>query len=124
MNIQNILNDKSFQVGFTAFLVFLVIAFPPLFKMVDSVLAKVLGKRIGSNYYSVLLLHAIFVGILTFLFTSYILKPVYKMLTTHDVAKSSDKKSSDKKSSNKKSSDKKTLEKFSVGGNLTCGGGK
>jgi len=115
MNIQNILNDKSFQVGFTAFLVFLVIAFPPLFKMVDSVLAKVLGKRIGSNYYSVLLLHAIFVGILTFLFTSYILKPIYKMLTTHDVAKASDKETNKKK---------KTLEKFSVGGNLTCGGGK
>ena len=119
MNIQNILNDKSFQVGFTAFLVFLVIAFPPLFKNVDHLFAKVFGKRIGTNYYTVLLLHAIFVGILTFLFTSYILKPVYKMLTTHDVAKSSDKKSSDKKSSNKK-----TLEKFSVGGNLTCGGGK
>ena len=111
MNIQNILNDKSFQVGFTTFLVFLIIAFPPLFKIVDRVLAKVFGKRIGSNYYSVLLLHAIFVGILTFVFTSYILRPIYKMLTTHDASKSDDKP-------------KKTLEKFSVGGNLTCGGGK
>jgi len=115
MNIQNILHDKSFQVGLTGFLVFLVIAFPPLFKNVDRLFAKVFGKRIGSNYYSVLLLHTIFVGILTFLFTSYILKPIYKMLTIHDVAKSSD-KASDKP--------KKTLEKFSVGGNLTCGGGK
>jgi len=38
------------------------------------------------------------------------------MLTTHDVAKSDDKKSSDKS--------KKTLENFSVGGKMTCGGGK
>jgi len=52
-----------------------------------------------------------------FLFTSYILKPVFRMLTTHDVAKSNDKKSNDKKP-------KKTLENFSVGGKMTCGGGK
>tara|TARA_B110000211_G_scaffold100411_1_gene116856 strand:+ start:307 stop:645 length:339 start_codon:yes stop_codon:yes gene_type:complete len=112
MNIQSILDNKSFQVAFTASLVFLVAAFPPLFKNVDRLFAKVLGKRIGSNYYSVLLLHAIIVGILMFLFTSYILKPVFKMLTTYDVAKSNDKKP------------KKTLENFSVGGKMTCGGGK
>jgi hypothetical protein len=115
MNIQSVLDNKSFQVAFTASLVFLVAAFPPLFKNVDRLFAKVLGKRIGSNYYSVLLIHAIFVGILMFLFTSYILKPVFKMLTTHDVAKSDDKKSNDKKP-------KKTLENFSVGGKMTCGG--
>ena len=109
MNIQSILIDKSFQISFTASLVFLVAAFPPLFKNVDRLFAKVFGKRIGSNYYTVLLIHAIIVGILMFLFTSYILKPVYKMLTTHDVAKSNDKP-------------KKTLENFSVGGKMTCGG--
>jgi hypothetical protein len=111
MNIQSILIDKSFQIAFTASLVFLVAAFPPLFKNVDRLFAKVFGKRIGSNYYTVLLIHAIIVGILMFLFTSYILKPVYKMLTTHDVAKLNDKP-------------KKTLENFSVGGKMTCGGGK
>ena len=116
MNIQSVLDNKSFQVAFIASLVFLVAAFPPLFKNVDRLFAKVLGKRIGSNYYSVLLIHAIFVGILMFLFTSYILKPVFKMLTTHDVAKSDDKKPDDKKP-------KKTLENFSVGGKMTCGGG-
>ena len=110
MNIQSILDDKSFQVAFTASLVFLVAAFPPLFSMVDRLLSKTLGKRIGSNYYIVLLIHAVVVGVLMFLFTSYILKPIYKMLTTHDVAKSNDSKP------------KKTLENFSVGGGLTCGG--
>ena len=110
MNIQSILKDKSFQVAFTASLVFLIAAFPPLFKNIDRLLAKGFGKRIGSNYYTVLLIHAIIVGILMFLFTSYILKPVFKMLTTHDVAKSNDKKP------------KKTLENFSVGGKMTCGG--
>jgi hypothetical protein len=37
------------------------------------------------------------------------------MLTTHDVAKSEDKKSEKPKN---------ILEKFSVGGKMTCGGGK
>ena len=67
-------------------------------------------------FYIPLFIHAIVVGILMFLFVSYILKPVFKMLTTHDVAKSSNKKSDDKP--------KKILEKFSVGGKMTCGGGK
>ena len=104
INIQIILNNKSFQVAFTASLVFLVAAFPPLFKNVDRLLAKGLGKRIGSNYYTVLLIHAVIVGVLMFLFTSYILKPVYHILTTHDVAKS------DKQSSKPK----KTLENFTL----------
>ena len=115
MNIQSILNDKSFQIAITSSLVFLVVAFPPLFKFIDRLIAKTLGKRIGSNYYTVLLIHAVVVGVLMFLFTSYILKPVFKMLTTHDIAKSKDKKS-DKP--------KKILENFSVGGKMTCGGGK
>ena len=97
-------------------MVFLVVAFPPLFKFVDRLIAKGFGKRVGNNYYTVLLLHAIVVGVLMFLFTSYILKPVFKMLTTHDVAKSEDKKSEDKS--------KNILENFSVGGKMTCGGGK
>ena len=109
MSIQSILNNKSFQVAFTASLVFLVAAFPPLFAIVDKLLSKAMGKRIGSNYYTVLLIHAVIVGVLMFLFTSYILKPVYRMLTTHDDGK-------DKQ--------KKTLENFSVGGQMTCGGGK
>ena len=112
MNIQNILNDNSFQIAFTSSLVFLVVAFPPLFKFVDRLIAKGFGKRVGSNYYTVLLLHAIVVGVLMFLFTSYILKPVFKMLATHDVAKKTDDKP------------KKILEKFSVGGKMTCSGGK
>jgi len=116
MNIQNILNDNSFQIAITSSLVFLVVAFPPLFKFVDRLIAKGFGKRVGNNYYTVLLLHAIVVGVLMFLFTSYILKPVFKMLTTHDVAKSEDKKSEDKS--------KNILENFSVGGKMTCGGGK
>jgi hypothetical protein len=110
MNIQSILNDRSFQIAFTSSLVFLVAAFPPLFRIIDRLIAKSFGKRIGKNYYIVLVIHAFIVGLLMFLFTSYILKPVYKMLTTHDVAKSNDKKP------------KKTLENFSVGGKMTCGG--
>ena len=116
MNIQSILNDNSFQIAVTSSLVFLVVAFPPLFKFVDRLIAKTFGKRVGSNYYTVLI-HAVVVGVLMFLFTSYILKPVFKMLTTYDVAKSKDKKSEDKKPKN-------ILENFSVGGKMTCGGGK
>ena len=112
MNIQNILNDNSFQIAITSSLVFLVVAFPPLFKFVDRLIAKGFGKRVGNNYYTVLFIHAVVVGILMFLFTSYILKPVFKMLTTHDVAKKTDDKP------------KNILEKFSVGGKMTCGGGK
>ena len=117
MNIQSILNNNSFQIAVTSSLVFLVVAFPPLFKFVDRLIAKTFGKRVGSNYYTVLLIHAVVVGVLMFLFTSYILKPVFKMLTTHDVAKSKDKKLEDKKPKN-------ILENFSVGGKMTCGGGK
>ena len=84
--------SNSFQIAFTSSLVFFVLAFPPLFKFVDRLIAKTFGKRLGSNYYTVLLIHAVVVGILMFLFTSYILKPAFKMLTTNDVAKSKDKK--------------------------------
>tara|TARA_B100000902_G_C27194191_1_gene855553 strand:+ start:248 stop:595 length:348 start_codon:yes stop_codon:yes gene_type:complete len=115
MNIQSVLNDNSFQIAVTSSLVFLVVAFPPLFKFVDRIIAKTFGKRVGSNYYTVLLIHAVVVGVLMFLFTSYILKPVFKMLTTHDVAKRDDKKPDESKN---------ILEKFSVGGKMTCGGGK
>ena len=101
--IQNILEDKTFQISLTAAIVFLVVAFPPLFSIVDKLLATVLGTKVGKNYYIVLVIHAVIVGILMFLFTSYILKPVYKMLTTNKVEKK-----------------KKGLEKFSVGGELTC----
>ena len=86
-SIQNILEDKPFQISITAAIVFLVVAFPPLFSIVDKLLAKVLGTEIGKNYYTVLIIHAIVVGLLMFLFTSYILKPVYKMLTTNKVEK-------------------------------------
>ena len=107
ISIKNLLQDKSFQISMTAAIVFLVVAFPPLFSIVDKLLATVLGTKVGKNYYTVLIIHAIVVGLLMFLFTSYILKPVYKMLTTHKVEKK-----------------EKGLEKFSVGGSLTCGGGK
>jgi len=107
ISIKNILQDKSFQISMTAAIVFLVVAFPPLFSIVDKLLATVLGTKVGKNYYTVLVIHAIVVGLLMFLFTSYILKPVYKMLTTNKVEKK-----------------EKGLEKFSVGGSLTCGGGK
>ena len=107
ISIKNILQDKSFQISMTAAIVFLVVAFPPLFSIVDKLLATVLGTTVGKNYYIVLVIHAVIVGILMFLFTSYILKPVYKMLTTNKVEKK-----------------EKGLEKFSVGGSLTCGGGK
>ena len=106
-SIQNILQDKSFQISMTAAIVFLVVAFPPLFSIVDKLLSSVLGTKIGQNYYTVLVIHAIIVGLLMFLFTSYILKPVYKMFATKKVGKK-----------------EKGLEKFSVGGSLTCGGGK
>ena len=106
-SVQNILQDKSFQISMTAAIVFLVVAFPPLFSTVDKLLSNVLGTKIGENYYTVLVIHAIVVGLLMFLFTSYILKPVYKMFTTQKVEKK-----------------EKSLEKFSVGGSLTCGGGK
>ena len=104
-SVQNILEDKTFQISMTAAIVFLIVAFPPLFSMVDKLLATILGTKIGKNYYTVLVIHAVVVGLLMFLFTSYILKPVYKMLTSNKV---------EKKGMN--------LEKFSVGGSLTCGG--
>ena len=81
MSIQNILNDRSFQIAFTSSLVFLVAAFPPLFKIIDRLIAKGFGRRVGKNYYTVLLIHAFIVGLLMFLFTSYVLKPVFKILT-------------------------------------------
>jgi hypothetical protein len=104
-SVQNILEDKTFQISMTAAIVFLIVAFPPLFSMVDKLLATILGTKIGKNYYTVLVIHAVVVGLLMFLFTSYILKPVYKMLTSNKVEKKG-----------------KNLEKFSVGGSLTCGG--
>ena len=103
VSIQNILEDKTFQISITAAIVFLVVAFPPLFSIVDKLLATVLGTDVGKNYYIVLIIHAVVVGLLMFLFTSYILRPVYKMLTTHKVEK-----------------EEKGLEKFSIGGSLTC----
>ena len=56
--VQNILNDKIFQISMTAAIVFLVVAFPPLFSTVDKLLASVLGTKIGKNYYTVLVIHA------------------------------------------------------------------
>lgn len=116
MTIQSILNDNSFQIAIMGSLIFLIMASPPLFKYVDIALAKILGKGIGKNYYIALFIHAAIVGILIFLFVSYILKPIYKILTTNNDTKSDDTKSDDKP--------KNILENFSVGGKMTCGGGK
>ena len=117
MNIQNILDDKSFQISFTAAIVFLIAAFPPLFKNVDLFISNIFGTRIGKNYYSVLFIHAIIVGILMFLLTSYILKPVYNIMTR----KNNNDVIADRIAPRKKERTKR-LEKFSVGGSMTCGG--
>jgi hypothetical protein len=127
MNIQSILNDRSFQIAFTSSLVFLVAAFPPLFRIIDRLIAKSFGKRIGKNYYIVLVIHAFIVGLLMFLFTSYILKPVFKILTGNALPQNAlpqnalpqNAKPQNAKPQNAKP--KKTLENFSVGGKMTCG---
>ena len=45
--IQNLLKDKTFQISMTATIVFLVVAFPPLFSIVDKLLATVLGTMLA-----------------------------------------------------------------------------
>ena len=103
--IDQIVNNSSLQIALVSAIVFIFVAFPPLFYYVDVLLSMILGNKIGSNRYIVLVIHAIAFGILIFLFSSYLFKPIVHWVKD--------------KENNKKED---ILDSFKVGGKLTCGG--
>ena len=64
MNVQQKLAMKSVQVSITAAILYLIVANPFLFNIVDMGLANILGTKYGTNHIIVLFLHAIVFGLL------------------------------------------------------------
>jgi len=80
MSIQGSLTTKSVQVSITASILFLIVANPMLFNIVDIGLASILGTKYGTNHMIVLFLHSIVFGLLMYVSTKYFFDDAYKWL--------------------------------------------
>jgi len=80
MSIRGSLAMKSVQVSITAAILFLIVANPILFNIVDMGLATLLGTKYGTNHMIVLFLHAIVFGLLMYFSTHYFFDDAYKWL--------------------------------------------
>jgi len=80
MSIQSSLRIKSVQVSITAAILFLILANPMLFNIVDMGLATILGTKYGTNHMIVLVLHAFVFGLLMYYSSKYFFDDAYKWL--------------------------------------------
>jgi len=80
MSIQSSLRIKSVQVSITAAILFLIVANPMLFNIVDMGLATILGTKYGTNHMIVLVLHAFVFGLLMYYSSKYFFDDAYKWL--------------------------------------------
>ena len=80
MSIQQSLAMRSIQVSITASILFLIVANPFIFNIVDLGLATVLGTKVGTNHIIVLVLHAIVFGLLMYFYTKYFFDDAYQWL--------------------------------------------
>ena len=80
MSIKKSLAMKSVQVSITAAILFLIVANPMLFNIVDMGLATILGTKYGTNHMIVLVLHSIVFGVLMYLSTQYFFDDAYEWL--------------------------------------------
>ena len=80
MSIKLSLGMKSVQVSITATILFLIVANPMLFNIVDMGLSTILGTKYGTNHMIVLVLHAFVFGLLMYFSSKYFLDDAYKWL--------------------------------------------
>ena len=80
MSIRKSLAMKSVQVSITASILFLIVANPMLFNIVDMAIATILGTKYVTNHMIVLVLHSIVFGLLMYLSTKYFFDDSYKWL--------------------------------------------
>mgnify|MGYP001395558930 CR=1 FL=1 len=80
MSIRQSLAIKSVQVSITAAILFLIIANPLIFNIVDLGLSTILGTKIGTNHMIVLVLHAMVFGLLMYFSTQYFFNDAYEWL--------------------------------------------
>ena len=80
MSIRQSLAIKSVQVSITAAILFLIVANPLIFNIVDLGLSTILGPKIGTNHMIVLVLHAVVFGLLMYFSTKYFFDDAYQWL--------------------------------------------
>lgn len=80
MSIRQSLAMKSVQVSITAAILFLIVANPLIFNIVDLGLSTILGTKIGTNHMIVLVLHAVVFGLLMYFSTQYFFDDAYEWL--------------------------------------------
>ena len=80
MSIRQSLAMKSVQVSITAAILFLIVANPFIFNVVDMGLATLLGTKYGTNHMIVLFLHSIVFGLLIYFSTKYFFDDAYQWL--------------------------------------------
>ena len=80
MSIRQSLAIKSVQVSITAAILFLIVANPLIFNIVDLGLSTILGTKIGTNHMIVLVLHAVVFGLLMYFSTKYFFDDAYQWL--------------------------------------------
>ena len=80
MSIRQSLAMKSVQVSITAAILFLIVANPFIFNIVDLGLSTILGTKIGTNHMIVLVLHAVVFGLLMYFSTQYFFDNAYEWL--------------------------------------------
>ena len=80
MSIRQSLAMKSVQVSITAAILFLIVANPLIFNIVDLGLSTILGTKIGTNHMIVLVLHSVVFGLLMYFSTKYFFNDAYEWL--------------------------------------------
>lgn len=80
MSVRSILAMKSVQVSITAAILFIIVANPFIFNVVDMILASILGTKYGTNHMIVLVLHAFVFGLLMYFSSKYFFDDAYKWL--------------------------------------------
>jgi len=80
MSIQQSLAMRSIQVSITASILFLIVANPFIFNIVDLGLSTILGTKVGTNHMIVLVFHAVVFGLLMYFSTKYFFDDAYQWL--------------------------------------------
>ena len=78
MKMLSKLNDSSVHSAIAGGIIFLLVANPFIFNLVDGIFSKLLGTAYGSNKYIVLVVHAIVFSVLMYFINKWILRHVFK----------------------------------------------
>ena len=80
MKMLSKLNDSAIQSAVAGGIIFILVANPFIFNLVDGIFSRIFGTNYGSNKYLVLFVHAIVFTVLMYYINKWILKSIFRTL--------------------------------------------